>query len=94
MTHPFLLVISLALKEFLALLRDKSSRFVLIGPPIAQLLVFGYAANYDLDHISVAIYNEDRGAASREFISHIEGSPNIDDNLSYSKRLRNRAVDR
>ena len=78
MKHPFLLIISLALKEFLALLRDKSSRFIMIGPPIAQLLVFGYAANYDLDHISVAIYNDDRGAASRELIGHIDGSPNID----------------
>jgi len=77
LNHSFLLIIALALKEFLALLRDKSSRFVLIGPPIAQLLVFGYAANYDLDNISVAIYNEDPGIASRELVSRIEGSPNI-----------------
>ncbi|RLA18368.1 MAG: antibiotic ABC transporter permease, partial [Gammaproteobacteria bacterium] len=77
MNSPFLLIIALALKEFLALLRDKSSRFVLIGPPIAQLLVFGYAASYDLDNISVAIYNEDRGIASRELVGRIEGSPNI-----------------
>jgi len=78
LSHPFLLIISLVLKEFLALLRDKSSRYVLIGPPIAQLLIFGYAASYDLNHISVAIYNEDRGSLSRELVSHIEGSPNID----------------
>jgi len=77
LNHPFLLITALALKEFLALLRDKSSRFVLIGPPIAQLLIFGYAATYDLNDISVAIYNEDRGAASRELVSHIAGSPNI-----------------
>jgi ABC-2 type transport system permease protein len=77
LNNPFLLIFALALKELLALLRDKSSRFVLIGPPIAQLLVFGYAATYDLDNISVAIYNEDRGGVSRELVSHIEGSPNI-----------------
>ncbi len=70
-------VVALALKEFLALLRDKSSRFILIGPPVAQLLVFGYAATYDLNDISIAIYNEDRGIASRELVSHISGSPNI-----------------
>jgi len=68
---------ALALKELLALLRDKTSRFVLIGPPVAQLLVFGYAATYDLNNISIALYNEDKGAASRELVSHIIGSPNI-----------------
>lgn len=77
MRHPILLIVALALKELLALVRDKTSRFVLIGPPIAQLLVFGYAATYDLDNISVAVYNEDRGAASRELVSHIAGSPNM-----------------
>jgi len=76
--NTYLLIAGLVLKELLALLRDKSSRFVLIGPPIAQLLVFGYAATYDLNDISVAIYNEDRGASSRELIRHIAGSPNID----------------
>ncbi len=70
-------IFALAIKEFLALLRDKSSRFILIGPPIAQLLVFGYAATYDLNDISVAIYNEDRGTLSRQLVSHISGSPNI-----------------
>ncbi len=73
----FLLIIALAVKELLAVLRDKKSRIVLIGPPIAQLLVFGYAATFDLNNIDVAIYNEDPGESSREFISHISGSPNI-----------------
>ena len=43
-------ILALALKELLALLRDKRSRFVLIGPPIAQLLVFGFAATFDLQN--------------------------------------------
>lgn len=73
----FLLIISLAMKELLAVLRDKKSRVVLIGAPIAQLLVFGYAATFDLNNIDVAIYNEDSGEFSRELVSHISGSPNI-----------------
>jgi len=68
---------ALAIKEFLALLRDKKGRVVLIGPPILQVLIFGYAATFDLNHVSVAIYNEDPGASSLEFISKIEGSPNF-----------------
>jgi len=71
-------IFALAIKEFLALLRDKSSRVVLIGPPIAQLLVFGYAATFDLNNVPVAVYNEDTGIASREFIGRLEGSPNFE----------------
>ena len=62
-------LLALALKEFLAVLRDKRSRFVLIVPPIVQLLVFGYAATFDLDRVPVAIYNQDPGAPARELIA-------------------------
>lgn len=70
-------IIALAIKEFLALLRDKRSRLVIIGPPIMQLIVFGFAATYDLNHVPIAIYNQDRGQVSRDLISKFEGSPNF-----------------
>ena len=59
-------VLALIAKEMLAVLRDAKSRMVLIGPPLIQLLVFGYAATFDLNHVPVAIYNQDPSAASRE----------------------------
>ena len=34
-------IMALVKKEFFTLLKDKKSRFVIIGPPILQLLVFG-----------------------------------------------------
>ena len=71
-------IFALALKELLALVRDKRSRFVLIGPPIAQLLVFGFAATFDLQHAPVAIYDEDQGQPARELIAHFRGSPNFE----------------
>ncbi len=70
-------VMALVVKEFLALLRDKRSRFVLFVPPIVQLLVFGYAATFDLNDLNVAIYDEDRSSQSRQLIAHIEGSPHF-----------------
>ena len=70
-------ILALALKELLALLRDKRSRFVLVGPPVIQLLVFGFAATYDLQHAPMAIYDQDRGAAARELIARFAGSPNF-----------------
>ncbi|NOZ38458.1 MAG: ABC transporter permease [Gammaproteobacteria bacterium] len=73
----FRLIFALAIKEFLALLRDKRSRFVIIVPPIVQLLVFSFAATYDINNVPVAIYNEDGSEAARELVSRIEGSPNF-----------------
>ena len=67
-------ILALMIKEFLALLKDKRSRVVLIGPPLIQLIVFGYAATFDLNHVSYAVYNEDTGAAARNFLALLEGS--------------------
>lgn len=67
-------VLALVLKEFLALLKDKRSRVVLVVPPLLQLLVFGYAATFDLDRVPYAVYNQDSGRASRELLAHFRGS--------------------
>jgi drug efflux transport system permease protein len=68
-------ILALVLKEFQALLKDKRSRIVLIGPPLIQLIVFGYAATFDLKNVPFAVYNEDRGFASRELMASFDGSP-------------------
>lgn len=68
-------VLALILKELLAVLRDARSRAVLIGPPLIQLVVFGYAATYDLNDVPIAIYDQDGSPASRELIARFSGSP-------------------
>jgi len=73
----FFHILSLARKEFLALMRDKRSRIIIIVPPILQLFIFGFAATYDLNDVPVAVYNEDNGGASRELLARIEGSPHF-----------------
>jgi ABC-2 type transport system permease protein len=70
-------IIALVIKEFLAILRDPKSRIVLVGPPIIQTLVFGYAATFDLNNVPFAVYNEDPSAASRDLIDGFRGSPNF-----------------
>jgi ABC-2 type transport system permease protein len=70
-------ILALLKKELLTLLQDKRSRFVVIGPPLIQLLVFGYAASFDLNHVKLAVYNEDGGSASRQLIARFAGSPNF-----------------
>lgn len=68
-------ILALVVKEFIALFKDTRTRFVLIGPPLVQLMVFGYAATFDLKSIPFAVYNEDRGTESRELVAAFEGSP-------------------
>lgn len=70
-------IFALVRKEFLALFKDKRSRFVVIVPPLLQLMVFGYAATFDLKNVPYAVYNEDRGSASRDLLAHLRGSPNF-----------------
>jgi len=70
-------IIALIIKEFLALLKDPKSRFVIIGPPVFQLLVFGYAATYDLTHVPFAVYNESPGEAARDLVARFRGSHNF-----------------
>jgi len=70
-------IYALVIKEFLALLKDKRSRIVLIGPPLIQLMVFGYAATFDLKNVPFAVYNEDRGVESRELLAAFDGSPSF-----------------
>ncbi|MCB1985412.1 MAG: ABC transporter permease [Burkholderiales bacterium] len=67
-------VLALIIKEFRALLKDKRSRIVLTAPPIIQLLVFGYAATYDLNRIPFAVYDEDNTALSRLLVDRFNGS--------------------
>ncbi len=70
---------ALVIKEFLAILRDPKSRFVIIGPPIIQMLVFGYAATFDLTNVPYAIYNEDPDGPARELIARLRGSANFEE---------------
>ena len=70
-------LLALIHKEFLALLKDPKSRFVIIGPPIIQLLVFGYAATFDVTDVPLGVYNESPGEASRDLIAQFDGSRNF-----------------
>lgn len=70
-------IAALMRKELLALLKDRRSRFVLILPPLIQLLVFGYAATFDLNNIPYALYDEDKGAAARDLAAAFRSSENF-----------------
>ncbi len=55
----------LLLKEFLQMKRDKSARFRLLVPPIIQMLLFGYAATFEVFNVSTAVLDLDHSQESR-----------------------------
>jgi len=69
------MVKALIIKEILAVWRDKKSRFVLIVPPLVQLIILAHAATLDVSNISIGIHNQDEGWYSHELVQRIKGSP-------------------
>ncbi len=61
-------------KEFRQAFRDVRMRGLLIGPPILQLIIFGYAANMDVDTVRIGWMDQDRTVESRQLLSEFEGS--------------------
>ncbi len=67
-------IIALMRKEFSMILKDPKSRFVIIGPPLLQFFLFGYAATYDLTNVRFAVFDESRTPESRQLLSRLDGS--------------------
>jgi len=66
------------IKEFIQVFRDKRTRFVLFGPPIIQMLIFGYAATFEIHHVPTVVLDLDHSQESRELISRFSSSPYFD----------------
>ncbi len=62
-------IYNLVLKEFLQLRRDRQARFRLIIPPLIQMIIFGYAATFEVYDVSTAVLDLDHSQESRELIS-------------------------
>lgn len=66
------------IKEFITLIRDPASRQMLIRAPLAQLLVFSFAASMEVRNIDIAVINEDSGRWSQELVTRIERASFVD----------------
>ena len=71
-------IFAFVFKELQTLLKDPRNRAVLLVPPILQTILFGYGANFDLERIPIAIYNEDRSAVTRDLVAAFTGSPHFE----------------
>jgi ABC-2 type transport system permease protein len=57
---------AVAVKEFRQAARDPLTLAMLLGLPTMMLLLYGYAVNFDVRHIRLAIQDRDKTAASRD----------------------------
>ncbi|MEP7199102.1 MAG: ABC transporter permease [Chloroflexota bacterium] len=53
-------------KEFIHIIRDPRTLVVMFVIPVVQLVLLGYAANTDIRHLAIAVYDADRTAQSRQ----------------------------
>jgi ABC-2 type transport system permease protein len=61
-------------KEFSQTLRNTRTRGLLFGPPILQLILFGYAVNLDIERARIAWVDADRTPESRDLLAAFQGS--------------------
>ena len=69
-------------KEFYHIFRDIRTMMILLGMPIIQIIIFGFALNTDIKDIRVSILNPNEDIVSRKIIERIDASEYfiVDDN--------------
>ncbi|MBP7482798.1 MAG: ABC transporter permease [Lacunisphaera sp.] len=69
--HRFWAVV---LKEFIQMMRDRVTFGIMVGIPLMQLLLFGFAINSDPKHLPTALRAADQGPFARSFIAALRQS--------------------
>jgi ABC-2 type transport system permease protein len=86
---------ALVWKEFLQLRRDRLTLAFVVGMPLMQLLIFGFAINYDVKHLPAVVFDESRSQESRDFVDGLVYTQYFDvkQHASSERELR-QAIDR
>jgi len=65
-------------KEFIQMRRDPGTLAMMLGIPVIQLLLFGYAIRMDVRHLPTAVLDQSRTQESRSFVQKLEATGNFD----------------
>ncbi len=65
-------------KEFRQIRRDKRVLAILTFVPAVMLLINGYAMNFDVSHVRMAVIDQERSVRSREFVNSFVNSGYFD----------------
>jgi ABC-2 type transport system permease protein len=65
---------AIVLKEFIQMKRDRLTFGMMVGIPLMQLLLFGFAINADPKHLPAAIHAADQGPFARTLVAALKNS--------------------
>ncbi len=66
--------LAVARKEARQIVRDARSLYLALGIPVMLMVLFGYALSLDVDNIPLAVWDQDRTPASRDFVDRMTSS--------------------
>ena len=66
--------ISFIKKEFHHILRDRRTMFILLGMPVVQIIIFGFALTNEVKNASVAVLDPSKDAATTSLIGELDAS--------------------
>ncbi len=67
-------IVTILVKEFQELIRDNKMRATVLVAPLIQILIFGYAATYDIREIPTAVLDRGNSTLSRRLVNQLEAS--------------------
>ena len=70
--------LGIVIKEFIQLKRDRLTFGMILGIPIIQLMIFGFAINSDPRHLPTVVLLNDASAFTRSYISAMKNSDYFD----------------
>ncbi len=75
---PLRRIVAIARKELIQLVRDQLTMGFVVGVPIVQLIMFGYAINQDVRHADTAIVDYSNTSASRLLVGELHATQTFD----------------
>jgi len=75
-------ILAILVKEFIQLRRDRLTFGMIVGVPIMQLLLFGFAINNDPKHLPAAVAISDPGVFSDSIVAALQNSGYYDIRLA------------
>ena len=61
-------------KEFYHIFRDQRTMFILLGMPVIQIIIFGFALTNEVKNSAIAVFDQSKDAATSSLISEISAS--------------------
>jgi len=69
---------AMVVKEFIQMRRDRVTFAMMVGIPLMQLILFGFAINSDPKHLPTAVLQADRGPHARTVLQALKNSSYFD----------------